>query len=187
MPAAGEIMPRLVFLAVFLVLAVGRPAAAADLFISVDRANQRMTVFDDNTVYMWPVSTGAPGYTTPAGSFRPLRMEAEHYSKEWDDAPMPHSIFFTAAGHAIHGTSHTASLGSPVSHGCVRLAPEHAAFLFERVKAHGLAATRIEVTGSAFETSDAYQPRSYDPVDLERELDRNVRRWIQVLQGLARR
>jgi lipoprotein-anchoring transpeptidase ErfK/SrfK len=179
-------MFRLVFLAVFLVLAAGRPAAA-DLFISIDRANQRMTVFDDKAVYMWPVSTGAPGYTTPAGSFRPLRMAVEHYSKEWDDAPMPHSIFFTKAGHAIHGTTHTGSLGAPASHGCVRLAPEHAAFLFNRVEAHGLKATRIEVTGSAMQVSDAYQPRTYERVDLERELDRNVKRWIHVIQGLTRR
>ena len=43
----------------------------------------------------WPVSTGRSGYSTPSGNFTPFRMEEDHYSKEWDDAPMPHSIFFT--------------------------------------------------------------------------------------------
>ncbi len=47
-------------------------------------------------------------------------MEADHYSKEWDDAPMPHSIFFTKRGHAIHGTDYARRLGDPASHGCVR-------------------------------------------------------------------
>ena len=54
------------------------------------------------TLYSWPVSTGRIGHATPSGSFSAFRMEAEHYSKEWDDAPMPNSIFFTKTGHAIH-------------------------------------------------------------------------------------
>jgi len=37
------------------------------------------------------VSTGAPGYDTPSGEYKPFRMEADHFSREWDDAPMPHS------------------------------------------------------------------------------------------------
>ena len=47
---------------------------------------------------------GLPSYETPNGSFRTFRMEEDHYSKEFDDAPMPHAIFFTKIGHAIHGT-----------------------------------------------------------------------------------
>jgi lipoprotein-anchoring transpeptidase ErfK/SrfK len=182
-------MSRLVlFLTVVLTLAVSRPAAA-DLLIAIDRATQRMTVFDNTTVYMWPVSTGAPGYATPAGSFRPSRMEVEHYSREWDDAPMPHSIFFTDAGHAIHGTSHIGSLGAPASHGCVRVAPEHAAYLFNLVEAHGLDETRIEISGSNMQVSDNFERDTYEPfpVDLGREVDRQVKRWIQVLEGIARR
>lgn len=33
----------------------------------------------------------------------------------------------------IHGTADTASLGTPVSHGCIRLSPQDAAILFEMV------------------------------------------------------
>ena len=81
-----------------------------------------MTVTRDGEVVdRWPVSTGRSGYGTPSGSFKPFRMEADHHSDEWDDAPMPHSIFFTQKGHAIHGTYETKHLGSPVSHGCVRI------------------------------------------------------------------
>src|ERR1035437_10921497 len=75
-------------------------------------------------------------------------MEADHYSKEWDDAPMPHSIFFTKVGHAIHGTYETKKLGTPASHGCVRLSPAHAATLFAMVKQDGVINTRVVLTGS---------------------------------------
>lgn len=181
-------MFRIVPVALVFVLSLS-VAATADLLISIDRAHQRMTVFDDTAVYMWPVSTGAPGYATPTGSFRPSRMEAEYYSKEWDDAPMPHSIFFTDAGHAIHGTSHIGSLGRPASHGCVRLAPEHAEYLFELVKTHGLAETRIEVAGSNMQISDTFERDTYQPfpADLGREVNRQVRRWINAIEGLTRR
>ena len=58
-----------------------------------------MTVLvDGETRYSWPVSTGMKGYATPAGTFRPFRLEEEHYSKEWDDAPMPHSSFYPRLG-----------------------------------------------------------------------------------------
>jgi len=181
-------MSRFVLLAVVFVLAAGRPAAA-DLLISIDREHQRMTVFDDTAVYLWPVSTGAPGYATPAGSFRPSRMKVQHFSKEWDNAPMPHSIFFTDRGHAIHGTSHLGSLGRPASHGCVRLAPEHAAYLFDLVEAHGLEATRVEVTGANMYVSGNFERDTYEPfpADLGRQVDRQVKRWIHVLEGLGRR
>ena len=73
-----------------------------------------MTVAVDGVErYHWPVSTGIPSYETPNGSFRTFRMEEDHYSKEFDDAPMPHSIFFTKIGHAIHGTDSVNRLGTP--------------------------------------------------------------------------
>jgi L,D-transpeptidase catalytic domain len=75
-------------------------------------------------------------------------MEPDHYSKEWDDAPMPHSIFFTQIGHAIHGSLDVKHLGPPASHGCVRLSPEEAATLYELVEAQGMASTQVVVTGS---------------------------------------
>src|SRR5437763_989972 len=106
-------------------------SASAALLIKVDKSSQTLTVSrDGQTLHKWPVSTGKTGHATPSGSFTTFRMEAEHFSKEWDDAPMPHSIFFTKKGHAIHGSFDKKSLGSPASHGCVRLAPANAAKLF---------------------------------------------------------
>ena len=43
---------------------------------------------------------------------------------------MPFSIFFTQKGHAIHGSNETKRLGTPASHGCVRLLPANAESYF---------------------------------------------------------
>ena len=134
--------------ALLLTIALASPGSA-EVRITVDKGSQRMTVeVDGQTRHTWPVSTGTDGYDTPSGSYRPFRMERDHRSKEWDDAPMPHAIFFTARGHAIHGTNHTRQLGRPASHGCVRLSPKNAAALFSLIKVQGMANTRVAVEGS---------------------------------------
>jgi L,D-transpeptidase catalytic domain len=103
--------------------------------------------------YTWPVSTGRSGYATPSGSYKPFRLEADHYSKEWDDAPMPHSIFFTEKGHAIHGSYETKRLGTAASHGCVRLARKNAATLYALVESEGLENTKVLVSGGGMEVA----------------------------------
>src|SRR3712207_5173419 len=101
--------------------------AGGEVVISIDKMAQRMRVsVDGQERHVWAVSTGTADYSTPTGAFQPSRLVKDHYSKEWDDAPMPHSIFFTNAGHAIHGSRATGRLGMPASHGCVRLAPANA-------------------------------------------------------------
>ena len=123
------------------------PASAA-ILVQIDKSSQRMTVSQDGrALYTWPVSTGKRGHSTPSGAFKTFRMEKDHFSREWDDAPMPHSIFFTQNGHAIHGSNHVKAIGTPASHGCVRLSPEHAATLFAMVKADGVLNTQVVLTG----------------------------------------
>src|ERR1700732_4594407 len=125
-------------------------AAQANVSITVDKNAQMMTVAVDGVErYHWPVSTGIPSHETPNGSFRTFRMEEDHYSKEFDDAPMPHSIFFTKIGHAIHGTDSEGRLGTPASHGCVRLSRDHAATLYELVQKEGVLNTTVTLTGSS--------------------------------------
>jgi len=124
--------------------------APAAVLINVDKTSQRMTVsVDGEQMYNWAVSTGRNGHDTPGGNFRAFRMEEDHYSKEWDDAPMPHSIFFTERGHAIHGSLETRRLGSPASAGCVRLAPNNAKVLFALVKEQGVLNTKVVIAGKA--------------------------------------
>lgn len=136
-------------LSAFLV-ALALAPARADVLIRIDKDTQTMAVsVNGQPRFSWPVSTGKAGHDTPNGSYRPQRMARTHFSKEWDDAPMPHSIFFTGSGHAIHGSSHLSALGRPASHGCVRLAPGKAAALFRLVKQEGPGSTRIVVEGEA--------------------------------------
>src|SRR5256714_8630863 len=125
------------------------PAAQAAVQVTIDKSIQQMTVeVDGRPLYHWPVSTGKGAqYDTPNGKFKAFRMEADHFSKEWDDAPMPHSIFFTPKGHAIHGSFATGRLGTPASHGCVRLAPGNAAKLFALVERQGMSNTKVVLTG----------------------------------------
>jgi lipoprotein-anchoring transpeptidase ErfK/SrfK len=125
-------------------------AAQAKIAITIDKDAQMMTVAVDGVDrYRWPVSSGIPSRETPSGTFRAFRMEAEHYSKEFDDAPMPHSIFFTKIGHAIHGTDSEGRLGTPASHGCVRLSKANATTLYALVEQQGVLNTTVTLTGSS--------------------------------------
>jgi hypothetical protein len=102
------------------------------VFLSATSAQAAILKVDGVRRWTWPVSTGLPGHDTPSGNYTAFRMEADHYSKEWDDAPMPHSIFFTYKA---------------ASHGCIRLAPENAAKLYDLVEQQGLPNTKVVLTG----------------------------------------
>jgi len=145
-------MPRHRFALAFAACAIiVAPAAQAAVLITIDKSIQEMTVaVDGRPLYQWPVSTGKGArYDTPSGKFKAFRMERDHFSKEWDDAPMPFSIFFTQKGHAIHGSYDVKRLGTPASHGCVRLAPANAEKLFALVEQEGVLNTTVVLTGVA--------------------------------------
>ena len=118
------------------------------LHIEVDLTHQTLTVSENGSVrHSWPISSGRRGYATPTGTFQPTWMARQWFSRQYDNAPMPHSIFFHQ-GVAIHGSWALRSLGRPASHGCVRLAPKNAATLFRMVSRHGKERTRIVVHGT---------------------------------------
>ena len=85
--------PAIPYPALLIAAALALPLAApasADIVVNIDKWTQRMTVaVDGATRYVWPVSTGRPGYDTPNGTFKVNRMDADHLSQEWDNAPMP--------------------------------------------------------------------------------------------------
>ena len=120
----------------------------SSILIAIDKNTQKMSVFIDGTKkYDWRVSTGRPGYSTPSGTYTATSMNEVWYSKEWDNAPMPHAIFFMTDGHAVHGSYEVKSLGKPVSHGCVRIAPQNATTLYTLVEKNGLKNTQVVLTG----------------------------------------
>ena len=105
-------------------------SALANYDVVISKRNQTMSVYEDGElIERWPVSTARKGYYTPTGSFHPYSYQPMHYSKKYDNAPMPHSIFFSG-GYAIHATPHVGNLGRPASHGCVRLSPSNASTLY---------------------------------------------------------
>ncbi len=139
-------MFRRVLVAVLFLLCAS-PALASEISVVVDLSSQKMSVRVDGVQqYSWLVSTGRKGHRTPTGYFRPTRMAAVYYSKKYDNAPMPHAIFFVG-GFAIHGTEYIRSLGGPASHGCVRLHPANAALLYSLVQRYGAANTEIRIQG----------------------------------------
>jgi lipoprotein-anchoring transpeptidase ErfK/SrfK len=119
------------------------PAVAAT--VSIDLSTQRMHVeAAGGARYDWPISSAREGYVTPTGAFQAERFAAVYHSKKYDNAPMPHAIFFYY-GFAIHGTNQVRHLGAPASHGCVRLAPQNATKLFNLMRAEG---GTITISGS---------------------------------------
>ena len=72
---------------------------------------------------------GGPGHDTPRGTFPVLRKVADYHSRSYD-APMPHSLFITNDGVALHGSD--VRIGR-ATHGCVGLPPEFARLLFKAV------------------------------------------------------
>ena len=93
----------------------------------------------------WRVSTARSGYCTPRGSFRPYLLKRMHYSRKYDNSPMPHSIFFKG-GYAIHGTGYV-KLAGPA--GLAWLHPAGARQcreLYSLVRQYGKGDTRIFIT-----------------------------------------
>jgi lipoprotein-anchoring transpeptidase ErfK/SrfK len=138
-------LPSFLILTVLLLLGLVGLRAHAAVTVRVQLSTETMQVSVDRAEYAtWPVSTARRGYRTPTGTFRPYSLQRMHYSKLYDFTPMPHSIFFRG-GYAIHGTFDVRNLGRPVSHGCIRLAPDHAQSLFELIEAQGYQNTTIEI------------------------------------------
>ena len=109
---------------------------------------QRMRVYVGGQLqHTWKVSTGRRGYYTPNGTFKPQWLSRMHYSRQYDNSPMPYSVFFHE-GFATHGTNYVSRLGRPASHGCVRLHTNNARAFFNLVRKHGKSKSRIVIVGS---------------------------------------
>lgn len=119
--------------------------AANQIVARISLSQQTMEVLvDGRPIFAWKVSTGGRGHLTPTGSFKPTRMHQMWYSRKYDNAPMPHSVFFKG-GYAVHATNFVRRLGQPASHGCVRLHPDNAADFYQLVEMFGPTNTRIVI------------------------------------------
>ena len=120
-------------------------AAEGRLVVKVDVSAQQMSVYQDGVKrYNWKVSTARRGKVTPRGRWKAKWLSRHHRSSRYNNAPMPHSIFYNG-NFAVHGTNQIAKLGRPASAGCIRLHPENAAVLFGLTKSYGLENTYVSV------------------------------------------
>ncbi|WP_018683203.1 L,D-transpeptidase [Actinokineospora enzanensis] len=96
--------------------AEGTPCAATvDACIDLS-ANKSWLLKDGKVVYgPVPITHGRPGHVTPPGTFHVQWKDIDHKSHEFNDAPMPYSVFFNG-GIAFHQGSLSVQ-----SHGCIHL------------------------------------------------------------------
>lgn len=128
-----------------LLWATASTAVAERVDIAVDISKQRMNVYvEGHRKYTWKVSTARKGYSTPSGDYRPQWITRMHYSRKYDNSPMPYSVFYNG-GYAIHGTKYVSRLGRPASHGCIRVHTSNARRLYKLVKKYGKKNVRIMV------------------------------------------
>src|SRR6185503_17443396 len=80
------------------------------------------------------VSTGSKGHATPGGVFSILEKKQEHYSKKYDNAPMPNMQRLTWTGIAMHSGNLP---GYPASHGCIRMPYDFSQLLFSATSKGG--------------------------------------------------
>jgi len=115
----------------------GAPVQEAK-WIEVDLSDQVLRAWEhDQLVFATLVSTGLPQYPTPTGIFRVYtKLRYEHMRGgtpgiDYYDLPnVPHTMYFYL-GYAIHGAYWHNNFGHPMSHGCVNLPLDAAAWLFE--------------------------------------------------------
>lgn len=98
------------------------------LMVLVSVPMQTMSVYRNGILIgRSTVSTGSKGNATPGGVFSILEKKQEHYSKKYDNAPMPNMQRLTWTGIAMHSGNLP---GYPASHGCIRLPYDFSQLLF---------------------------------------------------------
>lgn len=152
-------MPHFVlaFVAICCLLS-GLAPVKAEVVVNISKSQQRLAVVVDGAeTYRWPISSGRRGFETPAGSFRPIRLERHWYSRQYEMTPMPWAMFFHR-GYAVHGTMEAYNLGHAASHGCVRLRPDNAAILYSLVRRQGISNTKVVVMNGPLPTAPGAVP-----------------------------
>lgn len=134
-------------------------APAGPLVVIVSLPAQRAYVYRNGVrIGVSTVSTGKPGYDTPAGVYAILQKRREHYSNLYDNAPMPFMQRLTWDGLALHAGTLP---GYPASHGCVRLPDRFAELLFAATTRGTLV---VVAEGDTFPAA-VVSPGLFSPVD----------------------
>jgi len=101
---------------------------AGPVLLVVNLETQRAVLFRNGVpIAATTISSGKTGNETPTGVFTILQKNKEHYSKTYNNAPMPNMQRLTWSGIALHAGNLP---GYPASHGCVRLPARFSSLLF---------------------------------------------------------
>lgn len=85
----------------------------------VNKARQELRAYQGDVLVLdTHVSTGRRGHGTPSGSFSAYHKERMHYSRLYNDAPMPWAVEIDG-NVFIHGYPSVPK--HPASHGCIRM------------------------------------------------------------------
>ncbi|MBV6625516.1 MAG: L,D-transpeptidase [Rivularia sp. (in: Bacteria)] len=122
-------------------------SASAQKKLIVDLSDRRVYMYRQNTVIAsYPIGVGKKGWETPIGTFEVMHMQQfpawQHPITGKIFAPGPNSplgerwIGFWSDGHneiGFHGTPDSELVGSPVSHGCLRMRNPDVRLLYEQI------------------------------------------------------
>lgn len=120
---------------------------ACPVWAQIIKSEQRMYLYIFGRVeQIFDVSTGVRGYSTPDMELNPNgRIYDRYTSRKFPGGDynglgnMPYAVFLKG-GYAIHGTTkgNWEKLGTPASHGCIRLHPDHAFYFNRLVREQGI-------------------------------------------------
>ncbi|WP_016949238.1 L,D-transpeptidase [Anabaena sp. PCC 7108] len=102
-------------------------------WIQIDLSKQNLIAWEgSNPVYAITISSGKKSTPTRVGTFKiqTKLKKARMRGRGYDVPNVPHTMYYQG-GYAIHGAYWHHRFGTPVSHGCVNLAPNHAKWVFE--------------------------------------------------------
>lgn len=104
------------------------PASAGNERVVVSLSDQQAYLYRGaELMAVAAISTGTDKNPTPTGIFQVLEKKTMHYSRKYDNAPMPFMQRIDRFGIALHAGQNP---GRPASHGCIRLPKQFAEKLF---------------------------------------------------------
>jgi hypothetical protein len=116
----------------------GYVPGAGEVWIDINLSSQYMVVYQGNTSIMETyISSGRPGFDTPTGTFfinlknGTQDMEGVLGGEYYNVSSVPSVMYFTDVGHAIHGAYWHSNFGAVMSHGCINVPVDLAAWLYE--------------------------------------------------------
>lgn len=127
-----------------LVQEIGGCSTNCPVVVRISLGNQTMTLYAQGQTHVWPISSGVGGRTPRWSGHPDGRVYTRYTSNKFPGGDynglgnMPYAVFLFG-GFAIHGTprGNWSRLGSPASHGCIRLNPSNAAYFNQLVRQVG--------------------------------------------------